>query len=197
MSVFRYAWSIYFLVILTNLTFVSTAVSAEPKLPTVISPKDSTAKQILTDASFVEKATASHLEDSELSNLALKKSKNEKLKKFAQRIIGQNPPILKELKRIAAAHKLEVPQKLNGEQRQMVDQMQTLKNEEFDRAYVDVIKKSQDTIVGLYDNAAGQTSLNSDTRSFVAQQLPKLRKNQELVHALMQTAPPPAEASKP
>lgn len=172
--------------------------SATPQLttkgPTVITPTDSSVKEKLTDNSFVEKAALSSMRDTELSNLALKKSQNKKLKKFAQKVGDASSTRMEKLKAVASTYRLEIPQQPSADQRAMIDQMQKLTGPAFDQAFVDVIKKVQDTTVGLYDNAAGQGTLNAELRVFAHQQLPLLRKNQKLAHALEPSAPSSANA---
>lgn len=161
---------------------------AASKLPTVVTPTDSSLKENLTDNSFVEKSAENLLKDSELSKVALKKTSNAKLKEFAQRIADGSKSSLQQLNQVATAHQLRVPTQLSPEQHATLDQLQVLKNEEFDQTYVSVMKKSQDALVGLYDNASGQATLKSELRQLAAQQLPALRQNQKLAHALSQPA---------
>lgn len=162
---------------------------SKDKAPSTITPSDSSAKEKLTDATFVEKAALNSMGNIELSKLALQKSQNKKIKKFASKIVGGSNKAMGNLKNVASTYRLEVPQRLSGEQRETLDQMQQLNGREFDIAYVDVMQKAQGNTVGLYDNAAGQASLNAELRVFASKELPGLRKNQEIVHALTQTAP--------
>jgi putative membrane protein len=167
----------------------ATAPEAAGKLPSVVTPADSTIKEKLTDSSFVEKAALSSMRDSELAKIALQKSQNKKLKKFAQKVVDGSSSTIGKLKQVASTYRLDVPQALSADHRKMVEQMQQLTGSEFDQTFADVMKKVQDTTVGLYDNAAGQATLNAELRVFANQQLPMLRQNQKLAHALSQTAP--------
>jgi hypothetical protein len=49
------------------------------------------------------------------------------------------------------------------------------------------MKKSQDTTVALFDNAAGEPTLNVELRVFANQTLPALRSRQKNTHTLIET----------
>ena len=157
--------------------------------PSVVAPADSSNKETLTDSSFVEKAALSNLRGIELSKLALAKSQNKKLKNFAQNVVKNSSASMAKLKEVASPYRLEVPRKLDAEHQQMVTELQQLSGQKFDETYADLIKKSQDTSVGLFDNAAGQPTLNAELRVFANTQLPTLRKDQKRAHALVTPAP--------
>lgn len=169
----------------------------EAKSPTIVAPTDSSAKEKLTDSSFVEKATQSNIEKATLSKIALQKSENKKLKKFAQKIVDNSSQTMEKLQSVAAENRLSAPQQLDADQKNMIAQMQQLKGADFDQTYADIIQKTQDNTVALYDNAVGEGTLNVNLRVFANQQLPTLRENQKLAHALKPTTPEAASTAKP
>lgn len=162
--------------------------SSNNTTPATIVPQDNSVKEKLTDNSFVEKAALNNMKELELSKLALQKSQNQKVKKFAQTIVKNSSETIAQLKTVAAPYRLEVPQQLNAEHRKMVTEMQQLSGAKFDETYADLMKKGQDTTVGLFDNAAGEATLNAELRVFAHNQLPVLRQNQKLAHALITSA---------
>ncbi len=169
---------------------------SDAKTPTVVTPTDSSAKEKLTDGSFVEKAAASNLERNTLSKIALQKSENKKLKKFAQKIVENSSTSMKKLESVAAENRLELPSQLQTDQKNMIAQLQQLSGAEFDATYADIMQKVQDSAVALFDNAVGEGNLNANLRVFANQQLPTLRENQKLVHALKPTTGQPSVSSK-
>lgn len=174
--------------IIGAIAFASPGIADSKSVPTAVPPADSSIKEKLTDSSFIEKATLNFMKDTELSKLALLKSQNKKLKRFSQQILDDSIRTIAQLKTIAATQRIDIPQTLNASQRQMISQVQQLSGEQFDATYVDLMKKAQDSNVGLYDNAAGESTLNVDLRVFANKQLPWLRKNQKSAHALSQPA---------
>ncbi len=173
----------------------ATNTSPTVTTPTVVAPTDSSMKEKLTDFSFVEKAAQRSVEENKLSTMALQKSNNSKLKKFAQKSANTSTQTLEKLRTVASENRLNVSTELTETQKTMMTQMQQLKGSEFDHAYADLMKKTQDATVGLYDNAAGEGSLNVNLRVFANQQLPELRKNQKLAHALKATTQESATAT--
>lgn len=167
---------------------------SETKPLTVVTPSDSSVKEKLTDSSFVEKAAASSIEKTTLSKMALQKSENKKLKKFAQKVLDNSSATMAKLQTAASENRLSAPTQLSADQKNMIAQIQQLNGADFDQAYADIIQKSQDSTVALYDNAVGEGTLNVNLRVFANQQLPTLRENQKLAHALKPTT---ADASKP
>lgn len=167
----------------------ATPTQGENKLPNVVTPTDSSVKETLTDASFLEKSAASLLNNSELSKIVVKKSKNAKLKEFAQSVVQQSESSLKKVNQVAATEKISVPTKLSPDQHSTIDQLQALNGQDFDLTYANLVQKSQDILVGLYDNAVGETKLKKEVRQLAADDLPQLRQHQKVAHSLSQPAP--------
>lgn len=161
----------------------------DTKSPAIVTPTDSSVKEKLTDSTFVEKAAQSTIEKAALSKIALQKSENKKLKKFAQKVVDNSSATMEKLQTVASENRLSAPQQLDVDQKNMIAQMQQLNGADFDLAYADLMKKTQDSTVALYDNAVGERTLNVNLRVFANQQLPVLRENQKLAHALKPTTP--------
>lgn len=186
-----------------RLVFLATAVALSPllcnfsiaqpapipinKKPTTIVPQDSSSKEKLTDSTFVEKAAAGGLAEVELSKIAVNKTQNKKIRKFAETMIKDHDAANAKLKQIASANHLQIPAKINTEQQKMLSELQSLSGADFDQTYVDIMKKDHDTTVGLFDNAAGEATLNAELRVFANQTLPTLRAHQKHAHALSDT----------
>lgn len=168
----------------------------DPKLPSIVTPTDASVKEKLTDATFMEKAVQSNLESAAISKIALEKSSNPKLKKFAQKIVDNSAQTMTRLRTVATENRMTVPTQLSGDPKSMINQMQQLNGADFDQAYADVIQKMQDSTVALYDNASGEGTLNVNLRVFANKELPELRKNQKLAHALKPTTPEAASNTK-
>lgn len=148
---------------------------------------DSSAKEKLTDSSFVEKAAQNSLAEVQAAKLAIDKSQNKKIKQFAQRSLKEHTAASDNLKQVASANRLELPAGVTAEQKKMLDQLQQLSGSEFDTTYASMMKKNYDTTVGLFDNAAGEPSLNAELRVFANKALPTLRKQQKQAHGLIDT----------
>ncbi len=171
-------------------------INATPQKKSVdVAPTDSSAKEKLTDSSFVEKAALGSLAEVEMSKVAASKTTNKKIANFAKAMIKDHAQANTKLKQLASDHRLPVPSALSGEQQKMLTGLQSLSGDDFDRTYVDIMRKDHDTTVALFDNAAGEATLSPDLRVFANQTLPLLRGHQKHAHALMNTAPPLTSAS--
>lgn len=149
-----------------------------------VAPTDSSAKEKLTDSSFIEKAALGGLAEVELSKLAVAKSSNKKIDKFATNMIKDHELANAKLKQLANSNRLPLPATLSGEQKKIIADLNSLSGDDFDRSYVDLIKNNHDTTVALFDNAAREATLNADFRVFANQTLPLLREQQKHSHAL-------------
>ena len=165
----------------------TSSTPATRTLPSAAQPPDGSAKTRLTDARFVSQAAIGGMAEIQLSKLAIQKSSNPKLKKFAEQMLEDHQATAIKLKQIAQKHQLAVPTALDAAHRQTIAELQGLDGEAFDRTYVNVTKQDHDTTVGLFDQAAGETALNRDLRDFAAQTLPVLRMHQQHAHQLTET----------
>lgn len=155
--------------------------------PTATAPQDNQVKEKLRDNTFVEQATLSGLAEVEFSKLAISKSDNQKLKRYASVVLKDQTESNAKLQQVAAQSRIDTPDKLNPEYIKIINELKSLSGEEFDRAIINILKKNQDTTVALYDNAAGEPTLRVDLRVFANQSLPSLREEQQNTHALMST----------
>ena len=185
----------YPLTVAVGLAFAFSAVAqtspmpqnAPKTTPSDMGPHDSSAKEKLTDASFVQKVAAGSMAEVELSKIAASKSSNAKIKQFAAMMVKDHEATNKKLKQIATGKNLAVPATLGSDQQKMLGELRSLSGDEFDRTYVDIMKKDHDTTVGLFDNAAGESALDPALRAFATETLPTLREHQKRAHGLVET----------
>ena len=162
------------------------AGATSPTGPVETLPTDAAAKEKLTDSEFVKMAASANLAEIEVAKLAETHSSNKKIKAFAKRMIKDHEAINASLKQVATSNRLQLPSAPASVHTQMIADLAKLSGDDFDRAFVDITKKSHDRTVGLFDNAAGETTLNADLRVFANKQLPMLRDHQKRGHALIQ-----------
>lgn len=181
---FKYPLILTAALLCCSVSIAQVGPSSEKK-PTQVGPLDSGSKVQLTDQSFVEKAALGGLGEVEVSKLAVEKTTNKKIKKFASTMITDHEKSNIKLKQIATTNRLSLPAGLTSDQQKLLAELKALSGENFDRAYVDIMKKDHDTTVGLFDNAAGEAKLNPELRVFANQALPALRGHQKTAHALI------------
>ncbi len=152
--------------------------------------QDAAAKVKLTDADFVEKANLAGLTQVAVAQVGLAKldkTHAAKLRKFSQSIFDQQTDIGNQLKQLAAANRLPLPGQLDKAHSEQVNQLKPLTGDAFKAAYIAQIKQNLDTMVGLFDNAAAEPTLNVQLRVFANKTLVVLRAQQKHAHALVDT----------
>lgn len=163
------------------------AQSAQEK-PIDTLPHDNQVKEKLRDDTFVEQAALSGMAEVELSKLAISKTQNQKLKNFATATLKEQTAANAKLQQVAGQSRLELPVKLNAAYLSVINELKALSGAQFDKAFINIMKKNQDTVVALFDNAAGEPTLNVDLRVFANQALPVLRARQESTHTLIDSS---------
>jgi len=155
------------------------------KAAPIATPQDNPAKEKLKDNTFVAQAAQSGLTEVEISKLAAAKATDQKLKKYATATIKDQSANNMKLIQVATQNRIDLPKKLDDDNANMVKQLNGLSGAEFDKAYINLMKKSQDTKVALFDNAAAEPTLNVELRVFANQTLPAIRARQQNTHSLL------------
>jgi putative membrane protein len=134
--------------------------------------------------SFIQQAAESNQFEIQSSQLALQKSKNAELKKFAQRMIDDHTKIADELKALLAKANIPVPEIQLGPQDQAL--LAKLKNEKeaaFDRTYVMDQRKGHIQAVNLVEAYAKNGEIPA-LKQFASKILPTLKEHLKLAQQL-------------
>lgn len=146
--------------------------------------KEDITQVLLTDNSFVRKATIASRAEIELSKLALKKSQNAAVRSFAQRMIKDHAAAAETLKDIAQSRNIDVPGELDSAHEETVTRLDKLSGAEFDSAYIEQMHKDHDKAVSLFSAASGDKSLAQELIGFARRTLPTLRDHQQAADGL-------------
>jgi len=90
----------------------------------------------VTPQSFASQAAVIGKAEIELGQMALQNTQDQKVRKYAERMVKDHSAADKKLKAIAAKENLQLPQSLDQEHQSLKTKLQSLKGEEFDREYV-------------------------------------------------------------
>jgi len=132
--------------------------------------------------SFVNRAAVSSR--FELSAAELAKARgSEATRAFAARARAEQQAAQRELERIAAQEKLDVPAELDARHTAMLAELRDLEGEEFDRTYARMQVAVHQAAVSLYE-AEALDGQDADLRSFADRNLPKLRERLVRARAL-------------
>ena len=138
----------------------------------------------VTPESFASQAAIIGKAEIELGQIALKNTQDEDVRTYAERMVKDHSAADKKLKAIAAKENLQLPQSLDQEHESLKTKLQSLKGEDFDRAYVKAMANGHDKAVALFESASQQATMPGDLKQFAASTLPTLEQHKEMAHSL-------------
>jgi len=130
----------------------------------------------------VKKAALDGMTEVELGKIALGKSQNDKVKKFAQRMVNDHGMANEELAAIAKKKGLQVPMALDAEHKAMVQSMNAKSGAAFDTAYSEHMKADHAKAVALFQGAI--TGSDPDLAAFAKKTLPTLEQHKDMADGL-------------
>jgi len=145
---------------------------------------DNKAKGRFSDAEFAEKAAMAGLAEIRLSGLALDKSVEKTVREFANIMIKDHSAANQQLRAIAIAKGLSVPEAIDRPHTEILNKLAHLSGSDFDEAYVNVMRQDHDSAIALFENAAGDPALSKELRDFAISALETLRNHQLQAHNL-------------
>ena len=126
------------------------------------------------DHVFVMKAANSNMFEIESSKVALKMSKNDEVKQFAQQMITDHQMAAKNMMAVAK----DAPMKMDAAHMAMVEKLEKTDASKFDEAYVDAQVKAHDEAVALFTKYEDDAK-DPDLKQFAAKTLPTLKQHQD------------------
>ena len=123
------------------------------------------------DRQFIAKAAQSDMTEIQTSQLALKRSQNAQVKKFAQEMIQQHTQSSNKLKPLAAQKGVALPKSLGAENQALLTQLTKLSGAQFDQAYMSGQAKAHAKTQAAYQAELKQGQ-DTDVKAFASQVLP-------------------------
>jgi putative membrane protein len=117
-----------------------------------------------------------------LGGLALHKSSNEQVKKFAQRMVQDHGQANQELESIVTRRGLILPTKLDEKHEAMMRSLNGKSGAAFDKAYAELMTKDQANAVTMFESAS--KSSDPDLAAFARKVLPTLQEHEQLADNL-------------
>lgn len=134
--------------------------------------------------SFATQATVIGKAEIELGQLAMQKSQDENVRKYAQRMVNDHTAADAKLKKIATQENLSLPQTLDPDHQAVKQKLSSLQGEAFDREYAKEMAKGHDKAVALFESASQAPQMPAQLKEFAATTLPTLEKHREMAHSL-------------
>jgi len=133
-------------------------------------------------AVFFSKAAQDGMTEVELGKVALDKSKDAKVREFAQRMVTDHGKANRELASIAKQKGIDAPQKLDTEHHNMVRKLEAQDGEAFDLEYSRHMNMDHDKAIDLFE--ATSKSSDTDLAGFAKKTLPTLKEHKQMASKL-------------
>jgi putative membrane protein len=140
------------------------------------------------DQTFMRKAAQAGMAEVKLSKLAIEKTQNPDVKRFAQRLIDDHQKANDELKRIATKKGVTLPSDPDAVQNATYDRLAKLSGEEFDRAFMEENSRMHEDAMRLYQNQANMGK-DADLKTFASRTLPTLKQHGDMAKRPMERRP--------
>ena len=148
--------------------FLARAAAADQKPPIT--------DKVPADQEFLAKALEDSVLEVQLAEKALDKSSNDRVKKFAQRMIDDHSKARQELMEIAKDMKLGVAAGLSQEYRELMLRLTKAEGAEFDRVYMNHMVEDHEKDVAEFESYA-KNGKHDRLRAFARKTLPTLREH--------------------
>ena len=144
---------------------------------------------------FARKAAAAGMDEIAAGKIAQGRASNEQVRQFAQRMVEDHGKAGEELRRIASAEGIALPEKLDKSAQKDIDRLTKLNGAAFDKAYM---KHN----VGAHKKAVKDFGKEADAgkdqalKRFAAQTLPTLKEHERLAESTAQAVGASSPAKK-
>jgi putative membrane protein len=141
-----------------------------------------------SSGNFVTQSARRGLAIAELSEVALQRSQNPEVRKLARRMHDSQLKGYDDLLAVAGQAGLETPDSIDLEQRGIKARLTGLSGTTFDREYLQAIRTNQDRAIALL-RSYGKTGEDQGLKDWANQQLPTLRRDQQLAESVARDLP--------
>jgi putative membrane protein len=145
------------------------------------------------DKMFLMKSAEGSMAEIQMSQLALKKSKNDEVKQYAQKMVDDHTKLISDMKPFADQMGVTPPAKLNPSHMQEVARLKSMSGDKFDKEYITAMVGDHHKDLGEFQAEEAATS-NQDLKSTVAQGEQVIKMHTEMIDGIAQkngiTTPP-------
>lgn len=143
------------------------------------------------DRKFVEEAASDGMAEVRLGQLAQERAASTEVKQYGEQMVNDHGKANDELKALAAARGITLPDKPGSGQRRMHDGLAKLRSAEFDRMYMAHMTGDHRKAVSLFEKQA-KSGDDAELKAFAQKTLPTLQdhlKKAQAVHDTIKQAP--------
>jgi putative membrane protein len=165
-------------ILVSGAAFAQSAPQASPSAPAGANP----GKLSAADQKFVQSAAVGGLYEVEAGRIA-EKSANPQVKQFGARMVRDHSAANAKLKQIVTAQGGAVPQSLDQDHQQQLDQLRSMHGSEFAHAYMQDMVKDHDTDAQEFGQAA-QSLDDPQLKTFAQQTLKVIEAHDKMAHQI-------------
>ncbi len=136
------------------------------------------------DSKFVVDAANGGMTEVELSKLAQQKATNAKAKEFANMMVMDHSKANDELKALAKAKNITLPDSINADSKAMWEDLnKTAAGKDFDKSYVSKMVSEHKKTVAMFESASKDLK-DADLKAFVDKTLPVLKGHLDKINSI-------------
>lgn len=143
--------------------------------------------QSMSPAAFVTQATSGNMLEIQSSQLAMERSRQEQVRRYAERIISDHSNAAGRMK--SAAMGQSIPDNMSKLHIEALEQLRQANDDEFDARYLETQLQTHEDTVLLYEQYAASGEQES-LKQYAQQMLPILREHLQSVQAIIKEAAP-------
>lgn len=138
-----------------------------------------------TDTTFVKEAASGGLMEVELGRLAQQNATNPRVKSFGEMMVRDHSSANDELKRLASAKNMMLPDSMMKKHRDHVESLRNVTGSNFDKRYMQMMVKDHTEDVQKFEKASN-TATDTDLKGFASRTVPTLRVHLDSAKAINQ-----------
>ncbi len=168
----------------TDTTTDETATTTESTVEEVAEDVRTEVNDLVTmdtmdDATFLSTAASSSMMEMELSNMALQRATDPKVKEFAQMIITDHQQASQDLKAAASQVNVTVNDAIMPMHQEKITELRDYTGDGFDEKYMDMMEAAHKDDISMFE-AKSQNATETAVRDFAMKLLPSLRSHYEM-----------------
>ncbi|MEJ0103538.1 MAG: DUF4142 domain-containing protein [Bacteroidota bacterium] len=126
------------------------------------------------DSEFIISAANAGMTEVTLGNIAIKNSSNDKVKAFGEMMVKDHTAAGDELKKIASARNISVPDALSEESQKHVASLEKKQGKEFDKAYINMMVEGHGKVLKEFEDIQSKGS-DAELKAFAGKTVPVIK----------------------
>ncbi len=139
--------------------------------------------KIAQDTSFLDEAAQGGMMMVQLGKMAEKKAHLKEIKDFGNMMVTDHSKAGDELKSLARQNNINLPDSLNEDKKDKIQDMEKLSGRKFDKEYVDMMVDDHQNDVSKFKDES-QNAASPEVRQFAAKVLPTLQKHLDKIQEI-------------